>query len=541
MSPPTPHSYHIFLFPFRWHKEKCEKIPSNKEMREFEDNLKSIGWKPSNYTKFKSSQDYNEYQYFYPFVRDVLYDFGDDNEHLIRHLTYDVGYFSKYLIFLNPKLIEKNNSLKKKYSLDIDSIDINLYSTGVGILSFHLSNNYKENDKQDILAINQFGRRIYPPFLGENGIKSTKEAELAENIDIYINGKVWVKGNILEIYATHNTASQIINKECVISKNITKFLISDNYKFKISPLLDDRMYVISWIGAKDNLMASLTKPNDNYYSFIEDNFWSKYVFVDVNEQTIWNQKMRKQMLEKQTYARWVEYKFTNPKDSKSSPSPTLYGISRYSFVALSSKDCTFPLIHTRTMYYKMVELCLVQRASVMNFSWVISDISKELNEKKDFNRTDIKNKIEHLYRNYIRFINKMYFREVTAQEQGIELYDMFQDIMKIEGQVKDLDNEINELHQFGTMIVQENQANETMSLTKVATFFLPAGLIVALLALPKIETWKLWKWDCNLVKPFFVALAFILIASMAFYWLIRLVFFCCKKLNNIINRLKNDQ
>jgi len=33
-------------------------------------------------------------------------------------------------------------------------------------------------------------------------------------------------------------------------------------------------------------------------------------------------------------------------------------------------------------------------------------------------------KVSDLYLAYIRFVNKIYFREVTAYEQGIELYDM---------------------------------------------------------------------------------------------------------------------
>jgi len=540
MESPTPYSYHIFLFPFRWYKKDSKyKIPSIKEMEIFEEELKQIGWKSSDYVKFESSQDYNEYQYFYPFVRDVLYDFGDSNEHLIRHLTQEIKKDSKYIIHINKKLV-KENKLKDKYELEITSIDLNFYSTGVGILSFHLKNE-KYDEKKDVLAINQFGRRIYPSFLGNTGIEFTRERELAQRIEINTSLKSTNDDNITKKYSDLKNYSNILLDECVISDNINCFLQKPHGKFKILSLLDDRMFTISWMGADNELMGNLAKYDTDTYGFEENDFWSKYIFVDVNEQTIWNKKMRKQMLEKQTYARWVEYKSTNPKDSKSLPSPTLYGISRYSFVALSSLYFDMPLVHTKTIYYKMIELSLVQRASVINFSWVISDISKELNKKEDFNKDEIKNRIEHLYRNYIRFINKMYFREITAQEQGIELYDMLQNIMKIEGQVKDLDNEINELHQFGTMIVQENQANETMSLTKVATFFLPAGLIVALLALPKIETWKLWKWDCNLVKPFFVALAFILIASMAFYWLIRLVFFCCKKLSNIINRLKNDK
>lgn len=44
-------------------------------------------------------------------------------------------------------------------------MNINLYATGVGFLSFYLKNeDCTQNSPEDILAINQYGRRIMPPF-----------------------------------------------------------------------------------------------------------------------------------------------------------------------------------------------------------------------------------------------------------------------------------------------------------------------------------------------------------------------------------------
>ena len=123
------------------------------------------------------------------------------------------------------------------------------------------------------------------------------------------------------------------------------------------------------------------------------------------------------------------------------------------------------------MYYQMAILCLAQRASVLRFSYEVSLITDQLEENKDATR-DIKD----LYKNYIQFINKIYFREVTSQLQGIEMYNQFQNVMGLEKDVKDLDSEIRELHTYISMVEQSN-------LSKVAVWFLPAGVLVGILGM----------------------------------------------------------
>lgn len=96
---------------------------------------------------------YNEKNYFYKFVYDALYDSGEENS-LVRHYERaetkhgDVTYIIDCGIAV--------------YELKVTAINLNLYSTGVGILSFYLKNeNYPE--ACDVLRINQVGRRLFPP------------------------------------------------------------------------------------------------------------------------------------------------------------------------------------------------------------------------------------------------------------------------------------------------------------------------------------------------------------------------------------------
>lgn len=60
-------------------------------------------------------------------------------------------------------------------------MNINLYATGVGFLSFYLKNeDCTQNSPEDILAINQYGRRIMPPFFNDTRLRN----EISEYIRI---------------------------------------------------------------------------------------------------------------------------------------------------------------------------------------------------------------------------------------------------------------------------------------------------------------------------------------------------------------------
>jgi len=129
----------------------------------------------------------------------------------------------------------------------------------------------------------------------------------------------------------------------------------------------------------------------------------------------------------------------------------------------------------------MAVLCLAQRASVLRFGAEVSslaDLGKKRTPEQDKKLT---RNIQKLYLNYIEFINKIYFREITPQIQGIEIYSQFQKIMNIHNDVKDLDNEIGELHEYVNLIQNERRNEEAATLNKLATFFLPFTLVFSVL------------------------------------------------------------
>ncbi|MCS6935909.1 MAG: CorA family divalent cation transporter, partial [Chitinophagales bacterium] len=501
-------SYHIFLYPFKWElqgdtKKFSEKTNLNKLRCCFEKSHKN--WEPYFFNCDEnnsfSRQKYNEYLYFYPFVRKVLYPIQNNNSSAEHPITIQYRYKTyrdNPLYYQVAKKCKTSGQNSKIYDLLVDDILLYLYETGVGIISFHLKNT-SHTHFTDVLSINKFGRRVSVPYLDyANGIDGTRDSELP----LYICLKDQ-KNNltICEDFQYFKKEEQIEFQKYYLSAVITGlfqkgFFCQPGDKGKVmwEPVLDDRMFVVCWAGI-DGIIAH----NDNSrhdaesrqgnaaaihheHETIQVNqnttesekypaAWYKMIFVDDTSPGCANDVMMHNLIREHTYARWQQY-------------GTLYGMSRYSLVCLTNSlpelqrvNAAMLPVHMRTMYYKMVLLNLLCRASVLRFSDEISGIAGKLNNE------NIAGYIEDLYKAYIEFINKIYFREVTAQEQGIEMYQLMQRVMNIPENIKDLDKEFQELHQFVTIKGDKERNERVKKLNEIAMAFLPATLLVGIMGM----------------------------------------------------------
>jgi len=450
------YSYHIFYFHFKW--ENPEKEGKSFSEQTKLDDLKLndyTGWEhcpPITNTK-EADELYDEKNYYYPFVHPVLYDTGE-KESILKHFERkepkerDVFY-----------TIATHND--NTYRLRVDSINLNLYSTGVGVLIFYLINE-SENQKEpaDILAINQYGRRMSLPFI--------QDKQNRKIIADYISIK-GLNGDNSKYYEDFNgfTNKDHWQPSCIINNLITDLIEN----IVVLPVIDDRMFVNCWYG-NHTLSKGLKELKDgkklkDFLLNFQDSFWYKYLFVDSGEPMCQNNKMKKKLIKKHTYYRWQQY-------------GTLYGVSRYSLVLLTNEDDFAKEslhVHLRTIYARMIELVLVQRASILKFSEEVTRVSK-LSEKRK--RDNMVRQISALYNSYIRFVNQIYFREVSAQEQGIELYELMCKTFELKEQIEDLDNEIGELHQYVLHADDKTQNENARLLNLIAAVFLPATLVAGI-------------------------------------------------------------
>jgi hypothetical protein len=447
------YSYHIFYFPFKWElKDKKDKLFSERTNIENikPDTFSNWLYNPAPVDDREAGELYNEKNYYYKFVHPVLYDTGK-RDSILKHYerketqTGDVYY----------KIARKD----KTYTLHVDAMNLNLYATGVGMLTFFLRNE-QENQKspEDILTINQYGRRIFPLFIGD----IAKRGQIAESLSI--EGLYGNPDRYKEDFSGY-TCENSWKPACFI-ENLIKDL---SESIQIEPVIDDRMFVNCWYGNNElskkikngELNIDKSEPGKKEIFNDQDDFWYKYIFVDTDTVCCQNSELRKELTCRHTYKRWQE-------------GGTLYGISRYSLVLLTdeeefAKDVL--LVHTRTLHSRMVELLLIQRASILKFSNETTNVSKIFEDGKGYE--SMISEISSLYRAYIRFVNQIYFREIVAQDQGIELYQLMTDILDIENQIKDLDDEIEELHQYVSLKNSER-------LNIIAVILLPATLVASL-------------------------------------------------------------
>lgn len=456
------YSYHIFYFPFKWAKKEVTEgtmtqltdfsqirflnngkwvRPAVAESQENDGNKTE-----KNNVSHDAQVLYNEKNYYFRFVHDVLYDSGDGNDNLVMHFE------RKEPQEKDVRYLIKVSGREKPYSLKVDAININLYKTGVGLMSFYLRNDDESQcDTRDILNINQYGRRILPPFWSE--VNAEKRQELSESLEI--------SGLDTEI-SKEDFKSHTVDEPWTATSMLDSLLKDLTDNLTLTPVIDDRMFVMSLY--KNDDMSGLSLSAADAYcnpSSPFSEFWYKYLFVDTWSPTCQNDEMRRDLLRAHTYLRWQDWN-------------SLYGVSRYSFVYLTNSGVPSYLVdYFMTTYARMMEIALVQRASVLCFSNEVTTLTK----RGDWTLEKLSEHVDSLNEEYIRFINRMYFKELTSQDQGVELYGMIRQNLDIDSYVEELKDEIEKLHDTISFKVERSRNEKAETLNFMAAILLPVSIV----------------------------------------------------------------
>lgn len=519
MAEAFPTSIHCFLFPFKWDskdedsksRNSSDKSRSN-PYRKIDPALKKAGWERDNsYEINKSHLAYNEFTYYHDFVREVIFDTAENENDLnimqhyrFKELNCDKAYMK----------ISALPFSKKIFYLNFTGVHLHIYKTGVGILSFDLEN-YNESFKEDILLINEYGRRMYPQFIGEGfDIQATKNVFLASEIIFSFDGKTEIKEDF-SAYNKENCKLNLSNSSSFLPPKYIKHLLKnflftqsdavepDNCGITIQHITDDRMFTICWYG-NNEIATTLGNSDKGVFGYEKNNWWYCFIFGDKKDPSVTNNILKKQHIKEHTYARWADY-------------GTLFGLTRDTFMVISSdiptlKRFNAPSIkdHVSTIYYQMVLLGLAQRAAVLKFSGRVSGLA-DLTKENDLKY--IQDRIGNLYKDYIEFVNKVYFREVTSQIQGIELYQHMQKVMGIKNEVADLDSEISELHSYISLMQDQERNDQAHNLNKLAIFFLPASFIASVLGIGFIGENSSFNWFQSPIPTVWKSLLLIMVGG----------------------------
>ena len=245
------YSYHNFMFPFQWRiKEYDNKTFSEQICLRNINYGAGANWERLPVPQNEEERDvlYNERNYFYEFVHDALYDNGSESS-LIRHYERNEPKHGDvtYVIDCGEKGV---------YELRVDAINLNLYSTGVGVLSFYLYNE-KYPEPEHVLRINQAGRRVFPPFMA-----SLTSREIIAN-SIEIKG---LHGRETGYREDFNRYTNEMNNQPATFITDMIHEVAENINLK--PVIDDRMFVQCWY-KNDEWTNSFS--GEGYQDFLNSN------------------------------------------------------------------------------------------------------------------------------------------------------------------------------------------------------------------------------------------------------------------------------
>ena len=484
-----PCSYHTFFFPFIWYEN--DKITQSK----FSDILSDKHWFPRNnpnesasYPEFNS--DYALYQYLTIPARSLVFPSSESDLARCFEFRYNGKQLSDHGLYTIEKTATRktyNGETKETevFTLRINNIRLKTYNTGVGVLIFELEYHGdkridgRESKKyfciDDINKINEYGRRINLPY---HGTEESPCVLTADRISISV-GSEGDQKVFEEIFdGESRSLTRVMDPIKDIMSLDSEYTLTSNKKKRdaktktlyIFPALDDRMFVCC-LARNDSLSAKFSKYSNGRYAYLSEDSsvptdLYKYAFIEI-DCTCQSKTMRKDILSKSVYDRWIDY-------------GTIYAVTHHSLVALTGERAGLldPVINPfLTIYVQLALIALVQRATILALSAKASSVAGGLHGKG----TDKLNEIEELQKDYARSHSQILLFEATTQEQGVEIFEKLVEQLYIKENKEALDEQMNNLRDVANTGYDRNEQRESGNLNNILAFVSVIALVLAVL------------------------------------------------------------
>lgn len=443
-------SEHLFVFPFSW---KCHRknndILFHQHTQIKGKSFERLGhWKPR-ISSIESDKDYNEHVYFYKPIRMALYTF-QGAPLIVRNYDYEGlderSYFK----------LEKDDA---EYVLGIKQIDLKLYKTGIGLLSFRLTNHRYKSIKE-IEAINSFGQCVYPPLLP---IKRARHAGMPSRVEICLNEKNHIVESFEDKpYDESLTISVLIMS--VLGQPFTcKVARTHNDMMLIEPVLGNQMFCCCMY-----YEAELVKAIYEEKQSLKD----IACLMSINKRNGLLEEIEKAAgQDESTYLKCQEH---------------LYGINRFILLCITKEQ-----VHDK-LYDQLVKLVLMQRATLLNLSYELARIST-------LPKSELSSAIANIYEIYIQFINQLYFKEVTEDAEGAYIYEQLSKSFKIEEELNQLNFEIDEVREYANLVEQSTSNVKVQLLTIIGAALVLPSFVTGFFGMNIFQKEALRWWDNRVV------------------------------------------
>ncbi len=487
-------SIHQFLFPFRIDDLGSKPFDLSK-------------WECDNSRWLKQARSidcshYGQYRYFHEKVGRLLW-----NSEPQAHHSFGLAHYQYQMLKATYQIkidrIEDGNIIKHVFELDLAADGIQLYlleNLKIGVLCI-TAHNFKHPDEEDILKINQWGRRIYRPFITCNlpceqreNHCCTKEIGIKNNTNpkqCNATCSECADALVLKIFYDKNNSGsfsedyKIWKNEEACDKPCYAGFIRELLKgINFSHIIDDRMFTSCYFESEK---ADLLRENWPIYCSMPHpwakkseetqniiDYWYRLCYADIGI-TCYSEKMKSELLQQITYDRWM---------GKS----TFYAITKYSFLMFAQKGArNFGIAdHFLQHYHSLILILLLQRSGLIKFSDDLNEMTDLLSEAEDEKNkihANLSERLDAFRKKYILFVNKVWFDEITPQEQGIEMYELGKRVMELEKQKESIRNDIEEFYQFSKSKEQEKQRDLLDMLSEMGAILLPLGIWSTLISI----------------------------------------------------------
>ncbi len=462
------YSYHTFIFPFIWEGRGKQRIPFSKILSIFDNNVNWVKTDMSDEHHISSSPQlkdkndellfYKEYQYFHPYARKAIYGFDKD---IVSNYSFCPDIIRNKAHYY----IEKSDGKGwRKYDLLLNAIKLSIYNTGVALFILECENHgtgfihdesgeeiaeLPQNNLNAVKEINDYGRRVSLPFIPptSDGFSVTADS-LTLSIKDMAKFTSDYKSFAKEVESLKRISGVIsLTHFCDFIKEILSFgtdirftskLTNEKDSYYIYPALDDRMFVACYICDRKALEPFCRRNADGTIWCLDSEHYSKslHEIIAIDPPggcCTMDPLLRKAYLQEHMYNRWLD-------------SGTLTAITNQALINLTTASAdSFLADNFLTQYIPICCLCLVQRASIINFQRRISEISERVEERGRQIKLSTVSDIMKLQERFVAFQNQLSFTEVTPQEQGIEMYNKLMECCFIEKEITSLKDQLQSL------------------------------------------------------------------------------------------------
>lgn len=457
----------------------------------------------------KSPQDYSNYQYFFEDARKSIF-WREGTRHqeegalLFRLNVTDAPYHSESaepIATFALRLFENHQGhlrVKQEIRMDLLDIEITLYQFDVGHVSFlcryHMEPDMPEPDKafyEHVLIINDRMRRLYIPWLdnrvGDHGVGEMEARKLAQlqghgpyhEIRLMIhepygNFNPHCPGVLVEDYEaclSFETMDMENPNRPILLEAVLGQMDQQEMGCSFELLDDNRMFTLAFIQTQ-SIQGFLNQPSWGDMEQLRKNSrWYRLIMVDGVQETAMtnNASLREQGVWESTYTRWL--------DSENPDNSTLFGVTPHSFIMLGSCRNQYFCDHLQSsfihQYSEMVRLVLGQVAAVHRFGRDIYSLSGRVMSPRKKIRSHglderVFREVSAFRQSFNDYINRLFFREVSPQVQGIELYRMVQGKLEIQEHLSELREEISQLFNHMEMLQRQSQEKSIHQLTQTS-------------------------------------------------------------------------